>query len=215
MEREPVDQISVYLDLNRRLRKEPIAPGVCRLGYVVSETIDNQPATLIRTKELLKAGIIKKALIADPMPQFSPGYPGAEYLRQVFEETGVKDYESIVTDSDTPVSWNTQSEMATLAQYLKKTEDKNVLLIVPWFHSLRSYITAVSEFKNANLETRVFVSSVEMDPFETVTHSQGIQKDSRRKIFYEELRKCGRYKNLIPVDEALKTYKRDRGLLYI
>lgn len=214
MEREKLNQTKDYLKLNRLLRNETIGTGLSRLGYVVSETIDNQPSTLLRTKEFLKSAVIEKILIPKPLPSLSPGFSGGEYCLKILEDLGVSEKDILTIVPETQPVWNTQSEMTTLAEYLKTSREKNILLITPWFHTLRTYITAISEFENANIETKVFVSSVELNPYEEVIHSQGIQTGSRRKIFSEEIQKCINYKNLMSIGKALEIYKRDRGLLY-
>lgn len=214
MEREQTSQIKDYLELNHLLRNEAIGVGLSRLGYVVSETSDNQPATLLRARDFLNWGVIEKIAISDPLPPYVTGFPGPEYCTQILIDSGVKEEDIVIIQPKVRPPWNTQSELATVAKYLETSKDKNILLITPWFHTLRTYITALSEFKNLGLLTKVFVSSVDLNPYEEVTHSQGIQRGTRRKLFSEEIQKCIGYKNLISVSEAFQTYKRDRGLIY-
>ncbi len=202
-----------YLILNRLLRKETPLPGQAQVGYAMAETTDNQSASLVQASNLLKQGVIKKIAIADPLPPYDYGYPGPDYCIRILLGLGVqKDQVMTISPSTHVPSMNTQTELIMVTEYLKKTGyNGNITIIAPWFHLLRSYITALSEFKNAYLKTKVFVSSVPLGPYETVTHSQGIRQGSRRGIFYEEIGKCQTYNNLMSAGEALEIYKKHRN----
>lgn len=206
-------QVTDYLTLHRLLRKETLLAGQAQVGYVMAETRDNQPASLKKAVDLLQQGVIKKIAIPDPLPPYSYGYPGPGYCKQILLEADVEEKQITTISPDVHLPhMNTQTELIMVAGYLKKTGYReNIIIITPWFHALRSYLTALSEFKNADLGTKVFVSSVLLKPFETVTHSQGTQQGSRRGIFYEEIGKCQTYNNLMSAGEALEIYKSHRN----
>lgn len=213
MEIENRYQLTDYLTLQRFLRKEKLLPGQAQIGYVVGETSDNEPASLERAFNLLKQGVIEKIAIPDPLPPYNYGYPGPNYCRQILLDVGTRENQILTISPEThSPGMNTQTELAMVAKFIKKTEYKSGLIIIaPWFHILRSYITALSELKNVGLDTKVFISSVPLTPYETVKHSQGVQEGSRRNIFNKEIAKCKSYKNLVPVEEALEIYKIHRN----
>lgn len=198
-----------YLTLHRLLRKEAIEPGQTRIGYVTGETSDNQPAALKHAATLLQQGIVDKIAIPDPLPPYDYGYPGPGYCKRILIESGVEENQiTTISPSAHLPNMNTQTELIMVTEHFKKTEYvKNLVIVAPWFHILRSYITALSEFKNGGLDTKIFISSVPLNPYEEVRHSQGIQTGTRRRIFYEEIEKCFLYKNLIPIDKALEIYR--------
>ena len=203
-----------FLNLQRLLRKEVLPLGQIEMGYVMGETVDNQRQSLEQAAFLLKQGVIKKIATPDPHPPYIYGYPGSNYCTQILISLGVVNNQIIKVSSDTHYpQMNTQTELNMFADYLQKQDDtSNIIIIAPWFHALRSYITALSEFKNTNLDRRVFISSVYLNPYKKITHSQGIQKGTRRKIFHEEVEKCTSYKNLISIEEALEIYKRHSNI---
>jgi uncharacterized SAM-binding protein YcdF (DUF218 family) len=199
-----------YLGLQRLLTKETLSVGQADLGYVVGETIDNQPQTLAQSATLLDQGIIKKIGIYDPLPPYQYGYLGPEYCRQVLHKAGVKkDQILIISLNKHFPKQNTQTEFRLVAEYLGKIGyNGNIVIIAPWFHILRSYITALSEFGEIGLGNKVFSLAVPLKPYEVVRHSQGIQQGTRRTIFYEEVYKCATYKNLISIKEAREIYNK-------
>lgn len=202
-----------YLTLNRLLRKEVLSPKQAQLGYVMAETRDNQLASLAQASDLLRQGVIEKIAIPNPLPPYDYGYPGPDYCKQILLKAGVQESQVTIISPDKHLSrMNTQTELNMVAEYLRKTNyNDNIIIVVPWFHALRSYITALSELKKNDLNVKVFVSSVPLGVFEIVTHSQGIQEGSRRKIFYEEIRKCYSYNNLISIKEAIETHKKQHN----
>lgn len=205
-------KIGEYLTLQRLLRKEHLPPGAAELGYVMAETVDNLPLSLLQAKKLLEQGVVKRVAIPDPWLPFIYGYPGPDYCKEIFLYAGVNKDKIIMISPETYVpGMNTQTELGFVAAYLKEINaSKNLVIIAPWFHSLRAYLTALSEIKKAGLEMMVYISSVSLDPHEVVAHSQGIQKGTRRRIFYTEIEKCERYKNLIPIEGAREIFKNQR-----
>jgi len=198
-----------YLYLNRLLRKETIPPKQARLGYVMAETQDNQPASLSKDTLLLQQGVIENIAIPNPFPPYVYGYPGPQYCKNILDTLGVHNNQITFITPDTPLKqMNTQTELIMVADYLNNIGYKeNIVIIAPWFHILRSYITALSEFQNVGADINIFISSVAMlDPYETVLHSQGVQKGTRRSIFREEVDKCRSYPNLISIDKAIEIH---------
>ncbi|MFH1827144.1 MAG: hypothetical protein ABH812_01765 [bacterium] len=213
VERETKQKIGPYPELFKRLiREKPNISQDCQYGYVMSETKDNQTRPLLAASNLLRREFIEKIAIPDPSPPYTYGYPGPEYCKQILKENGL-DYKQIVEikPKNHNPHMNTQTELQTLSRYIKEKQyTKNILIIAPWFHVLRSYITALSELKKIKMDIKIFVLSVPYKASEAITHSQGIQRSNRRAICWKELKKCQEYDNLISGEEALNIFQKHR-----
>lgn len=213
-DKETINQISQealfkYFQLSALLLSESLPDSPSEIGYVVGETTDNLPQSLSSAAIILKQGKIKKVAILDPKsPVYDHGYPGPEYCLKGLMDLGVRQDKIIVISPDKPFeSINTASELSIVAEYLKETGYKgNLVLIAPWFHILRSYITLLTALRQNTDKVIVNALSVPLPPYEKVVHSQGVQTGTRLEIFFQEIVKCIKYKNLIRAGEALQTH---------
>lgn len=199
-----------YFQLSALLLSEQFTARLSEIGYIVGETTDNLPQSLSSAATALNSGNIKTIAVLDPKsPEYNYGYPGPKYCLEELINFGVPKDKITVISSQKPLQKiNTSSELEIVAEYLKETNYKgNFVLIAPWFHILRSYITFLSALKENADKIIVNVLSVPLSPYEEVVHSQGIQKGTRLKIFTKEIAKCIKYENLLRIEEALKIHQ--------
>lgn len=194
------EDLLAYFFLDTLLSSEVLPTKPVPLGYVMSETKDNQSQPLHQASLLLATGNIEAIAISDPKsPVYDYGYPGPNYCLDILKSINVPPDKIVLVTPQSPLdNINTATELDMVADYLKKRPGiDSFVIIAPRFHLLRSYLSALTAFKQHQMEkVRIYVSGVGLPIYETVVHSQGIQIASRAQITLEEIVKCMKYKTL-------------------
>lgn len=208
------EDLLAYFYLDELLSSEVLPIKPVPVGYVISETKDNQFQPFRQAALLLANRNIQTIAIPDPKsPVYNYGYPGPEYCLDILKSINVPQDKIVLVTPQSPLdNINTATELDMVADYLKKRPSINSFVIIaPHFHLLRSYLSALTAFKQHQMEkVRIYVSGVNLPIYETVVHSQGTQLASRSQIAFEEIVKCMKYKNLIPINEALELHRKHR-----
>lgn len=201
------EELLKYFQLSGLLLSEVLPNVPAEIGYVVGETRDNLLQSLLTAATIFKKGQIKTIAILDPRsPSYNYGYPGPGYcIEELINFNVSRDKITIISSNKPLENINTASELSIVAEYLKEVGYKgNLVLISPWFHILRSYITLLTALMENTDKVIVNALSVSLPPYEKIIHSQGLQKGTRTEIFVQEIIKCIKYKNLIRIDGALQ-----------
>ncbi len=186
--------------------------GPFALGYVFSETTDNEPSTFPVAVELANAGFVKKLGIAEG--DLGHGYEGFEHSVSRLKSFGLKD-EKIVQKFDLNGNVNTGSEALLLSREArainayKKTRG-DVIIIAPPFHIVRAFFSTISAFEQERVnDVRVYtMPGKSLSWTQTVAHSQGTLVATRFELLKAELRRLELYRTqgnvkMVSADEVI------------
>ncbi len=198
LERYPAETLQL-LQLTTMLLADTLPTHSIAYAYLVSETPDNQESVIARARELINMGDAQGLIVADFEYDEQPiGYLGAkEYLKQL-QRNSVAPHRVITVKPkpnhrfvDPP---QTTTEMAMIIDFIADKEAKELIIIAPPFHLLRSYIAAVTAIIRSRQDICIWVApGTPLAWEEQATHSQGSYKDMRKNFIITEVVKCLRY----------------------
>ena len=167
--------------------------------YLFSQTRDNEAGQVEKAKELSLKFPHVKILICGEDGCRRCGWEGHERFSEVLLGAGIR--REVIDVVPFPVSAptiNTLNESQALVEHLKSCDYKNLVLVSPFFHQVRSTITFLSCLTSACLCTSspfaVYSSPAKVLQWEeTVAHSQGTLKGTRTSFIRSESDRIWKY----------------------
>src|SRR3989344_3265796 len=160
--------------------------------YVFAETEDNAYSPLMKAVQLANNGLTRSISISESGT--GAGYPGFErYVEDLYSYGLPRDFtvengkirRIVVTGNP-----NTLSEAQALVHDIAN-RGGDLGVIAPPFHLVRAFMTAITALTHTAPETASSknmwaIKGTDQPPFQVALHSQGIAKDTRIGLEYDE-----------------------------
>lgn len=184
-------------------------------AYLYTQTSDNQGSVFVPAIRLSLSGGVSQLLILDDADGTNKGYPGSYPWITHFVSCGVRREKINMVPCFEPL--NTFSESLALMKYAQHHHLSKLCIIAPPFHLPRAFISAVSAAYDVGVPTlKIYCQVGATLPWaETVAHSQGTLRGTRRQLIATELQRIHTYEakgDLVSITRALQYLEwRDSG----
>lgn len=185
--------------------------------YLVGSTEDNEGSVLAAAISLMEHRSGTDIALGN-YPEHGANYTGwrewPDCLRAFLNEPSIL----LIDRYDEAEITNTYTEEVVLARYLKIHPGyRKICIIAPPFHQLRSFISAVTAFRENGLG-HISIFNQPGTPLawdEAITHSKGAKRveggdryihAARHTLIDEEFDRLLKYKNLLPPSKVLEYY---------
>lgn len=179
--------------------------------YLFGQTKDNQEAVFQSARELLDRGIDAPVYVLNgPDPEDKrfkkSGFPGfAKWSGELKTGYGI---DALPLEPFDMNNLNTLSEAQALARLSKESGLDSWYVVAVQFHILRAFIGSASVAIKERPAMNVFAySGAEQDWNETVVHSQGVVRGTRKDLIGGEMERIQRYTakgDLEPAERVLE-----------
>lgn len=176
------------------------------IAYLVTETPDNdfsciETAAVISQRNRYRRARGSKIVLIGIAGFTHPALDHPDNIQKKLERGGVQSDEIVrINYKDAPTGpkglHHTGTELAMVARFAIERGCKNVGVIAPPFHQLRSYFHALTAVRRMGVEHQVKIFNCPglwLDWTAMAIHSQGEQKDFRYNILREEIDKVLKY----------------------
>ncbi len=190
-------------------------PSEADLVYLVGQTRSNESSVLDKAAEL--KGLI--GLIGYNGTEEACGFPGFDHWKQELLSRNVAagnivGIEGSLVMADQKQIIHTLSELEAMVVYAKQQKLERVVLVAPYWHLLRSFMTAVLACRRQYPSLRVYpVLGVPLLWDEPALHSQGKVGGIRADFMFQETVRLFAYyeQGNLPSAEETLAYMQQRG----
>jgi hypothetical protein len=185
-------------------------------AYLYCTAIENQASVFQTARRLISHSAATRIYILEA--ESMSGYPGVNQCRKRLNDFDLFEDQIAGVPLAGAESINTLTESQALVQHFMDQGFRSLIVVIPPFHQLRAFMTAVTVALKVYPELSVFSKPGVAPPWLDLTiHSQGTLKAQRRQLIQEELNRIQTYQikgDLASYEDVLNYLnRRDEGIL--